>query len=116
MFSHPSVITSVLGAQKNRLIETVLLSTHNICFGLERRKFIFDEQNFERKIVNVFLSISYNISFWCAKEPSHWDSSFEYPQHMFWFRNKKIIFDLIYTLIFMELSLSIVLTMSLTGL
>ena len=26
-----------LGAQKNRLIETVLLSTHNICFGLEIR-------------------------------------------------------------------------------
>ena len=25
--------TSVLGAQKNRLIETVLLSNHNICFG-----------------------------------------------------------------------------------
>ena len=24
-----------LGAQKNRLIETVLLSTHNICFGCE---------------------------------------------------------------------------------
>ena len=23
----------VLGAHKNRLIETVLLSTHNICFG-----------------------------------------------------------------------------------
>ena len=23
----------VLGAQKNRLIETVLLGTHNICFG-----------------------------------------------------------------------------------
>ena len=29
-----------LGAQKNRLIETVLLSTHNICFGLEMRKLI----------------------------------------------------------------------------
>ena len=29
---------SVLGAQENRLIETVLLSTHNICFGLEIRK------------------------------------------------------------------------------
>ena len=27
-----------LGAQKNRLIETVLLSTHNICFGWEIRK------------------------------------------------------------------------------
>ena len=25
----------VCGAQKNRLIETVLLSTHNICLGLE---------------------------------------------------------------------------------
>ena len=33
IFSYPSVLTHVLGAQKNRLIETVLLSTHNICFG-----------------------------------------------------------------------------------
>ena len=33
IFSYPSVLTLVLGAQKNRLIETVLLSTHNICFG-----------------------------------------------------------------------------------
>ena len=32
-FSYQSVKTCVLGAQKNRLIETVLLSTHNICFG-----------------------------------------------------------------------------------
>ena len=32
-FSYPSVLTYVLGAQKNGLIETVLLSTHNICFG-----------------------------------------------------------------------------------
>ena len=28
-----SYITYVLGAQKNRLIETVLLSTYNICFS-----------------------------------------------------------------------------------
>ena len=27
--------------------------------------------------------------FGCSKEPSQWDSSFEYPQHMFWLRNKK---------------------------
>ena len=28
--------------------------------------------------------------FWSLKkEPSHWDGSFEYPQHMFWLRNKK---------------------------
>ena len=33
LFSYRSVETCVLGAQKNRLIETVLLSTHNICFG-----------------------------------------------------------------------------------
>ena len=33
LLSYPSVKTYVLGAQKNRLIETVLLSTHNICFG-----------------------------------------------------------------------------------
>ena len=33
IFSYPSVLTCVLGAQRNLLIETVLLSTHNICFG-----------------------------------------------------------------------------------
>ena len=27
--------------------------------------------------------------FGCSKEPSHQDGSFEYPQHMFWLRNKK---------------------------
>ena len=31
----------VLGAQKNHLIEIVLLSTHNICFGCRIRKIIF---------------------------------------------------------------------------
>ena len=33
IFSYPSVLTYVLGAQKNHFIETVLLSTHNIEFG-----------------------------------------------------------------------------------
>ena len=33
IFSDPSIQTFVLGAQNNNLIETVLLSTHNICFG-----------------------------------------------------------------------------------
>ena len=28
-----TVLTFVLGAEKNRLIEMLLLSTHNICFG-----------------------------------------------------------------------------------
>ena len=31
IFSYLSVLTFVLGAQKNRLVETVLLSSHNIC-------------------------------------------------------------------------------------
>ena len=41
IFSYPLVLTYVLGAQENRLIETVLLSTHNICFGWEIRKLNF---------------------------------------------------------------------------
>ena len=32
--------------------------------------------------------------FGCSKEPSHWDGSFEHPQHMFWLRNKKNSFQL----------------------
>ena len=33
IFFYPPVLTYVWGAQKNRLVERVLLSTHNICFG-----------------------------------------------------------------------------------
>ena len=47
-----------------------------------------------RKIVIIFLSISLNLCFWCSKELSHWDSSFEYPQHMFWLRNMNYDFQL----------------------
>ena len=36
--------------------------------------------------------------FGCSKEPPHWDGSFEYPQHMFWLRNKKNEFP-VHTLI-----------------
>ena len=38
MFPLPSVLTCGVSAQKNRPIETVLLSTHRICFGWEIRK------------------------------------------------------------------------------
>ena len=44
------------------------------------------------KIVNIFILITFNIGFGCLKEPSHWDGSFEYTQHLFWLRNKKINF------------------------
>ena len=46
-------------------------------------------KTFLRIIVIIFLSISKNMCFGCSKEPSHRDGSFEYPQHMFWLRNKK---------------------------
>ena len=39
--SFPINSNMCLGAQKNHLIETFLLSTHNICFGWEIRKIIF---------------------------------------------------------------------------
>ena len=32
--------------------------------------------------------------FGCSKEPSHSDGSFEYPQHMFWMRNKENSFQI----------------------
>ena len=38
MFFYPYFYAYVLGAQKNRLIERDLLSTHNLCFGWEIRK------------------------------------------------------------------------------
>ena len=47
-----------------------------------------------RKIEIIFLSISLYMCFGWSKEPSHWESSFEYPQHMFWLRNKKNNFQL----------------------
>ena len=37
-YSYPPALPFVLAAQKNRLNETVLLSTHNICFSSETRK------------------------------------------------------------------------------
>ena len=40
--------------------------------------------------MNIFLPISFNMCFGCTKERY---GSLEYPQHMFWLRNKKINFD-----------------------
>ena len=44
--------------------------------------------------MTIFLPINLNICFGCSKEPSHRDGSFEYTQHMFCLRNKKINFSL----------------------
>ena len=48
----------------------------------------------EDDISIIFLPSNLNICFGCSKEPFHWDCSFEYPQHRFWLRNKKISFNL----------------------
>ena len=52
-------------------------------------KTIVDPYNNLLKIAINFLSVSLNMCFGCSKELSHRDGSFEYPQHMFWLRNKK---------------------------
>ena len=44
---------------------------------------------YELKIEIIFLPINLNMCFGCSKEWSHGDRSFEYPQHMFWMRNKE---------------------------
>ena len=53
------------------------------------------------KIASISLPFNLNMCFGCSKEQSHWASSFEYPQHMFWLRNKKNNF-LVHTLINLE--------------
>ena len=57
IFSYPSILTCILDAQKNRLIETVLLSTHNICFVLEKRKSILVTLFYPEACTSVFLHL-----------------------------------------------------------
>ena len=58
-----------------------------------RHRASFRSKYFQRKIAIIFLSINFNMCFGCLKELSHCDGSFEYPQCMFWLRNKKIVFS-----------------------
>ena len=51
-----------------------------------------DKQNFECKIVNIFIPISFNVCFGCSKEPSYGDVSFECQQQMFWLEIRKLFF------------------------
>ena len=45
--------------------------------------------HFQMKIVNIFLIFAQNIDCWYTLEPPHSDGSNEYPQSMFWSKNKK---------------------------
>ena len=62
-------IIFVFGAQKNRIVETVLLSIHNICFGRDLNICLGDHKN---RLIQTVL---------------------EYTEHTFWLRNRKIIFN-----------------------
>ena len=96
-----------MGVQENRLVETVLLSTHKICFRLEIRKLIFiiysgtimenvaslNISSFNKlptidigeATIEVGANPCYNLYVGCSKEPSN----VEYPQHIFQLRDKK---------------------------
>ena len=49
-------------AQKNRLIDTVLLSTHDICFGWEIRKLVFRYALFTKVLILIFGCHQYILS------------------------------------------------------
>ena len=72
---HNDKMTGVPREDLNQLWWTLLLST-----GLDKNKINIK--------LNIFLPINLSICFECSKEPSHRDGPFEYPQHMFWLRNK----------------------------
>ena len=46
------------------------------------------KQKIWAKNCNYFLTEQSKHMLWSLKKTSHWDGSFEYPQHMFWLRNK----------------------------
>ena len=61
-----------MGIPKNRLVEAVLLSIHNIFFFLEIKMLILNMHSYPEACMIVLY--------------------FEYPFRMFWFGNKIIIF------------------------
>ena len=71
------------------------LYTHSISLNYINRYFGKQSEqgkcHFQCKIVNIFLPIIFSICFGCSKDPPHRDGSFEYPQHMFWLKNKNFL-------------------------
>ena len=58
----------------SQLVGKGLIHYENICCGAAHLKCLNEmlmHKSFERKIVNIFLPISFNISFGCSKEPSY---------------------------------------------
>ena len=78
-----------------------IISYHNLCSYLLQKDGQtglciepVKQKKIQRKIVNIFLSISMNMCYGCSKGSSHREGSFEYPQHIFWLRNMKYNFQL----------------------
>ena len=61
-FEYPQHIV-LMGAQKNRLIETVLLSTHNICFDWGIAKIIFKYTLLSGGLHHRFIEVKYFLNF-----------------------------------------------------
>ena len=68
IFPYPSIKTCALGAQKNRLIKTDLLSSHNICFSLRNKKnnftvrtFIWRPEIYLLRFTNYYLAVLYTL-------------------------------------------------------
>ena len=60
-------------------------STHTwqVSFEIDIRTTGLDKHTFSAWNWEYFLTHNFIICFGCSKEPSHWDGSSEYPQHMF---------------------------------
>ena len=67
---YPSVLTYVLSAQKNHLIETFLLSTHNVSFGCEMRKNKFWYTLLTKSCLLLLISIKFII--FLSNLPCEW--------------------------------------------
>ena len=88
------------------LLKGVILHINSLCSLLHmllKDKCMCDVFEGQVKIVShlscrtsaIFLSPDFNICFGsgrCSRETSYWDSTFKYPQHMFWLKNKKNYF------------------------
>ena len=88
------IISSVILLIQEGLLSVTSKNTCTIywlisCSSLPRKKGNKTNKNIKHSF--IFLPISFNICFGCSKEPSH--GSFEYPQHMFWLKIRKLFFD-----------------------
>ena len=74
-----------MGVQKNRLNETVILSTQNICKKVKKKK-KHELENIYTFTLNFFLYLNL-----CQMSSALWNGSFEHPKYMLKSMDKKIL-------------------------